>query len=97
MTAQEPMAPLPKTSPAPSALLLGLACALALACAHGTGGGDKAPRTLLPDAQAPSHGAPTPSQRLVSEGADGRDPMPAPAPSTRLRPGGGGGQKARTT
>jgi hypothetical protein len=67
MPDQEPMAPLPKTSPAPAALLLGLACALALACAHGTGGDEKAPRTLLPDAQALSHGAPTLWQRFESE------------------------------
>ena len=67
MPDQEPMAPLLKENPAPHVLLLGLACALALACAHGTGEGEKAPRTLLPDAQALSHGAPTLWQRFESE------------------------------
>jgi hypothetical protein len=67
MPEHEPMAPLPKMSPAPPVLLLGLACALALACAHGTGRDEKAPRTLLPDAQALSYGAPTLWQRFESE------------------------------
>jgi hypothetical protein len=64
---EEPMATLPNRSPALGGLLVGLACALALACAHGPGGDAKAPRTLLPDAQALSHGAPTLWQRFEAE------------------------------
>jgi hypothetical protein len=64
---EEPIATLPNRIAALNALFVGLACALALACAHGPGGDAKALRTLLPDAQALSHGAPTLWQRFEAE------------------------------
>jgi hypothetical protein len=64
---QQPMATLSNRNAVSTTLFFGLACALALACAHGPGGDAKAPRTLLPDAQALSHGAPTLWQRFEAD------------------------------